>query len=99
AFPHEFIKQINEGDEPTDFALGMLFKADTENIVESLDEQAMHTIKTVLMVEYSRCNKMSSEAVIKFFEGINLTKNDRFDRSRSTDTALKNIKRTRKNER
>lgn len=99
AFPHEFIKQINEGDEPTDFALGMLFKADTENIVESLDEQAMHTIKTVLMVEYSRCNKMSSEAVIKFFEGINLTKNDRFDRNRSTDTALKNIKRTRKNER
>ena len=37
AFPHELIKRFNEGEEPTDFELNMLFKADTKNIIDSLD--------------------------------------------------------------
>ena len=56
AFPHELIKRFNDGEEPVDFELNMLFKADTKNIIDSLDEQAISTIKTILMVEYSRCN-------------------------------------------
>ena len=94
AFPHELIKNFNDGDEPGDFKLSMLFKADTKNIIDSLDEQAISTIKTILMVEYSRCNNISGEAVVKFFEGIDFSKKDSFDeKQENTMRALKNIKR------
>ena len=42
-----------------------------EVLWETLDEKAVSTIKTVLMVEYARCNKLPGEEVVKFFEGIN----------------------------
>ena len=76
AFPHQLIKKFNCGDEPQDFELGLLFNADQKDILESLDEQALATIKTILMVEYSRCNNISGEAVVKFFEGIDLSKKE-----------------------
>ncbi len=93
AFPHELIKRFNDGEEPVDFELNMLFKADAKKIIDSLDEQAISTIKTILMVEYSRCNNISSEAVIKFFEGIDLTKKEFSNEQKDTARALKNIKR------
>ena len=94
AFPHELIKRFNDGEEPVDFELNMLFKADTKNIIDSLDEQAISTIKTILMVEYSRCNNISGEAVVKFFEGIDFSKKDSSDeKQEETMRALKNIKR------
>ena len=93
AFPHELIKRFNEGEEPTDFELNMLFKADTKNIIDSLDEQAIATIRTILMVEYSRCNDISGEAVVKFFEGIDLSKKETSEEQKNTSQALKNIKR------
>ena len=93
AFPHEIIKRFNDGDEPHDFELGLLFKADTKNIIESLDDQARSTIKTVLMVEYSRCNNVSGDAVIKLFEGLDLSRNENLQSDKDTATALKNIRR------
>ena len=41
----------------------------SEDIKDKLDEQAMHTIRTVVMLEYARCNKLSAEEVIKEFDG------------------------------
>ena len=93
AFPHELIKQFNDGDEPHDFELGLLFKADTKNILETLDDQARSTIKTILMVEYSRCNNVSGEAVIKLFEGLDFSANENPQTDKDTTTALKNIQR------
>ena len=93
AFPHELIKRFNEGEEPADFELSMLFKADTKNIIDSLDDQAISTLKTILMVEYSRCNNISGDAVIKFFEGIDLTKKEPSKEQQNTSQAIKNIKR------
>ena len=93
AFPHELIKKFNDGDEPQDFELGLLFRADKKNIVESLDEQALATIRTILMVEYSRCNNISGEAVVKFFEGIDLSKKEASEEQQNTTQAIKNIKR------
>ena len=92
AFPHELIKRFNEGDEPNDFELGLLFKADSKKIIESLDEQAIATIKTILMVEYSRCNNVSGEAVVKFFEGIDFSAKGNADNQSDTVKALKGIK-------
>ena len=93
AFPHELIKKFNDGDEPQDFELGLLFRADKKNILESLDEQALATIRTILMVEYSRCNNISGEAVVKFFEGIDLSKKEASEEQQNTTQAIKNIKR------
>ncbi len=93
AFPHELIKKFNDGDEPKDFELGLLFQADTKNVLDSLDEQARATLKTILMVEYSRCNNISGEAVVKFFEGIDFTQKETSKTQRDTAIAIKNIKR------
>lgn len=93
AFPHELIKRFNDGEEPVDFELNMLFKADAKNIIDSLDEQAISTIKTILMLEYSRCNNISGEAVVKFFDGIGFSKRGFSDKQADTTQALKNIKR------
>lgn len=93
AFPHELIKKFNDGDEPQDFELGLLFKADKINIIESLDEQALSTIKTILMVEYTRCNNLSGDAIVNFFEGFNLLNREVSEQQQNTTQALKNIKR------
>lgn len=92
AFPHVLIKKFNEGDEPVDFKLSMLFKADTQNIIDALDEKAISTIRTILMVEYSRCNNISGEAVVKLFEGLDMSKKDVTSEQQSTVQAIKNIK-------
>lgn len=93
AFPHELIKKFNDGDEPQDFELGLLFRADKKNILESLDEQALSTIRTILMVEYSRCNNLSGDAIVKFFEGFNLLNKEVSELQQNTTQAIKNIKR------
>ena len=95
AFPHELIKRFNDGDEPLDFELGLLFQSDSKKIVESLDEQAIATIKTILMVEYSRCNNVSGDAVVKFFEGVNFREYGISSSSQEIATAIKNIKKER----
>lgn len=93
AFPHKIIKRFNNGDEPHEFELGSLFQTDIQYIVDSLDEQAVSTLKTVLMVEYSRCNKLTGEALVKFFEGINILNTSPTVKDASTAKAIKNIKR------
>jgi len=95
AFPHNLIKKFNDGDEPQDFELGLLFNADKKSILDSLDEQALSTIRTVLMVEYSRCNKLSGEAIVRFFEGVELAKGAASEKAHETSRAIKNIKRKR----
>ncbi len=98
AFPHELIKKFNDGDEPQDFELGLLFGADKNNILKSLDEQAISTIRTILMVEYSRCNNVASEAVVKFFEGIDYQGKEKSINNSDTMRALKNLKKDMKND-
>ena len=53
----------------SDPILSSFKKLTDEDIRSCLDEKAIHAIETVIMVEYARCNNMSSEAVIKAFEG------------------------------
>ena len=80
---HEFIRKQelypsilfgDTDDKESESSLLTTFVED-ENIREKLDEQAIHAIKTVVMVEYARCNNMSGEAVIKAFTGRNLIQN------------------------
>ncbi len=93
AFPHSLIKRFNKGQEPNAQELDVLFDADDREILSTLDEKALSTIKTVLMVEYSRCNKLPGDAVIKFFEGIDFSANRSSNNDENTVKALKNIQR------
>lgn len=52
---------------------------DNDDIKNHLDEQAIHAIETVIMVEYARCNNMTGEAVIKAFDGKRVTQVSNMD--------------------
>ena len=76
-----------DGDGQT---LASFVSIEGEDIKNHLDEQAIHAIETVIMVEYARCNNISGEAVIKAFDGKNLIRVSQKDLIISK--ALKNIK-------
>ncbi len=69
AFPYELFSRFNDGINPGDFDLNKIIGITDENLFSKLDEQAIYTIRTLLMVEYARCTKLSSETVIKSFDG------------------------------
>lgn len=41
-----------------------------KGIAEKLDEQALQSIRTMIMVEYARCCNLSGDAVVKLFNGV-----------------------------
>ena len=47
--------------------------ADILQMLTKLDDQALRSVKTVLMVEYARCSKIPGEAVVKAFDGSQFT--------------------------
>lgn len=71
AYPSEIFSQFNNGKNPDDTRFHSIAGIPA-SITEQLDEQALHAIRTVVMLEYARCSKLSSEAVIKAFEGVDL---------------------------
>lgn len=92
AFPHDILKRFNGNAEPPEFDLGLLFQDNISDIINSLDEQALSTIRTIMMIEYSRCNNVSAESAIKFFEGIHFRAPEITDKDRNTKKALNKIK-------
>ena len=87
-FPQSIIKntEVNTITQPISSFVCM----DGDDIRNHLDEQAIHAIESVIMVEYARCNNMTSDAVIKAFEGKRLTQVA--DQDVKAKKALKNIK-------
>lgn len=69
AFPYEIFIRFNDGNNPGDLNLDKFVGISDESIISKLDEQALYTIRTLMMVEYARCTGVSSEAVIKCFDG------------------------------
>ena len=45
-----------------------------EGIENILDEQALHSIRTLIMLEYARCSQLPGDAVVKSFDGKTFTK-------------------------
>ena len=91
-YPGELFLRMNEGKSPDQTLLGQ--SADELNeILKELDDQARHAIKTMLLVEYARCKKISSDAVIKAFDGFDLMG---IGTDYAAEQALKNIRSKRK---
>lgn len=53
--------------------LSSFIRMENDDIMNYLDDQAIHAIETVIMVEYARCNHMSGEAVVRSFDGRRLS--------------------------
>lgn len=70
--------------------VSLFITIENEDIRNHLDDQAIHAIETVVMVEYARCNKIPGEAVIKAFDGRQLTKP--VEEDAMTQKALNSIK-------
>ncbi len=68
--PKKLLQKADAGSSP---AISSFVKMDKDDIRNHLDEQALHAIETVIMMEYARCNNMSGDAVIKAFDGKRLT--------------------------
>ncbi len=91
-FPYDLIKKMNDEDEDYTSDVDGLIKSLDENILATLDEQALATIKTVITMEYARCNKISVDATIKLFEGKNLFSEAISEQDKSTRKSLRKIK-------
>ena len=92
AFPQNLITRFNSNEKYSEQNLNLLLQINDKNILESLDEQAISTVKTVLMIEYSRCNNISADAVVKFFEGVDFFAKRKIDEQAKVMKAVNSIK-------
>ncbi len=65
----ERIAEVNNSEQ----MISAFVQMDNDDIKNHLDEQAIHAIETVIMVEYARCKNVPGEAVVKAFDGKRLT--------------------------
>lgn len=73
-FPTDLISRMNCGDSKINVDLSSLFTQPMMNMFNELDEQAMNSLRTVLLVEYARCTDMSDDSIIKAFSGLSFKK-------------------------
>lgn len=71
-FPEDLILLFNGGEKGS-------FESHSiagipESITDDLDEAAYQSIRTAVMLEYARCSKLSGDAVIKAFDGVDITR-------------------------
>lgn len=94
-FPDEFILNINNGEPFINYAQSDKIDPAMNEMIENLDEQGLHSLKTMLMVEYARCKRLPGDYGVKAFDGKgfndNVTQGDV-----NADQALKRIREKRK---
>lgn len=67
------MKKFNAGNESNEVNLGIFLGEGADTIIESLDEQAKRSIRTMILVEYARCTSTPGDVVVKSFDGMNFT--------------------------
>lgn len=70
--------------------ISLFVQMEDDELMNHLDDKAIHAIETVIMIEYARCNDMSGEAVVKTFNAKNIKKIS--DRDIKAKKAIENIK-------
>ena len=73
AYPHEVIRRFNDSDAIFELDVASFLSGNAEGIMAALDDQALSSIRTMIMLEYARCTKMPGEAVVKSFDGVTFT--------------------------
>lgn len=72
AFPQEVFRKFNDGSSETGMYLDSFLGSESKKIMASLDEQALNSIRTMIMLEYARCTSTPGEVVVKSFNGIQI---------------------------
>lgn len=62
-------KLMQSTDAKGNTTISSFVQFENDDIINHLDEQAIHAIETVIMMEYARCNNMTGDAVIRVFDG------------------------------
>ena len=94
AFPNELVDRFNNGLPFSMFDDGFILGQQASEIakmIQSLDGQGLHSLKTVLLVEYARCANLPGDAVVKAFDGIEFTLTSG-EMGTKAAIAIKNIK-------
>ena len=91
AFPAQLIDRFNDGKYVTELNLEDVSGISIDDINEKLDSQALYAIRTVIMLEYARCNNLTGDAVIKSFDGRSFV-NTVTPKDISVKKSLKNIR-------
>ena len=84
-YPEGLFRRINEGKRPDE---GLFGSGEMQEIMSQLDDQALHTLRTMILVEYARCKKIPGDIVVKSFDGVDFFTTPA---DLETETALKNI--------
>ena len=50
--------------------LGLMLDDGMKNIIGRLDEQALRSIRTMILIEYARCTNTPGDVIIKSFYGV-----------------------------
>lgn len=87
-FPELLLQAINE-DGSNPYGSAPLFPGVPDEVFKKLDERALQSIRTVIMLEYAKCAKLSGEAVIRSFDGVNF---GTFEKNREAVDALSAIR-------
>lgn len=90
AYPAELFARFNDGKDPDDGRVRTIAGVPVE-ITEKLDDQAFHAIRTVIMLEYSRCTKTPGEAIVKAFDGVTLSPSGALQESKMVE-AMRQIR-------
>lgn len=91
-FPQELVARFNDGEDYSSFELSSFLGAQSQQIIEHLDDQAKQTIHSIVMMEYARCTQLPSDAIIKSFGGMTYSKPTAGDLAAAR--ALKTVKRS-----
>lgn len=97
-FPKKLITQFNDGIDYSSYELSSLLGEQSQDIIERLDQQALRSIRSMIMVEYARCTQLPSEAIIKSFGGLNFVPPILEDHEIEAAKALRSIKREHEND-
>lgn len=77
-FPESLVRRFNKGSV-VEGGSEIVFDKSIVDIFEKLDDRAMDTLKTTLLVEYARCSEEPIEAVVKAFNELKLEKPQRVE--------------------
>ena len=69
--PQEIMKRFNTDGEAAEVNLDVFLGDSAKIIMDSLDNQALQSIRTMIMIEYARCTSTPGDVVIKSFNGTN----------------------------
>ena len=90
AYPQDVLYRLNEGRS---LDSGLFGQSDLNNIIKELDDQALHSLRTLILVEYARCKKLPGDTVVKAYDGVNFLETAP---DAATETALRNIRNRKK---